>query len=130
MGENLDLAKMEEAKERAMEQFAVQRQMQSLKVELGGDLKDVSKVGHARLNALAADMGAKIAALYKDRALNDEARAKQVAELNKGMRAKAMRILDEDARLRVDQATAVRNLKVATDEIRQAMARVVEVEQA
>jgi hypothetical protein len=129
-GADLDLAKMQLAKEQAMEKFAVQRQMSSLKAELSGDLKDVSKVGHARLDSLASDMGAKIAALYKDKELSEEARAAQIEALNKSMREKAMRILDEDARLRVDQSTAVRNLKVATDEIRQAMARIVEVEQA
>ena len=40
------------------------------------------------------------------------------------LRQKALKILDEDNRLKIDQATAARNLQIATDDIKESLARV------
>merc|ERR1719428_2258215 len=97
------------------------------------DLGDLDEKSRKLLEEHAAEMAKKMQALMADTDMSEEgraARAKKMAELQDESRKKAMEILDADARLKVDQRTEDRELKIATDEIEEALAAIVDAEKS
>merc|ERR1719428_502283 len=95
------------------------------------DLGDLDEKSRKLLEEHAAEMAKKMQALMADTDMSEEgraARAKKMQELQEESRRKAMEILDADARLKVDQRTEDRELKIATDEIEEALAAIVDAE--
>jgi len=117
LGHELDLTSLEEAEQKAMEEWAVQQQMGHLKEVLGAEMQDLSGASKARLAALAQRSGAEIAALMANKDLTDEERAKKLAEIKERARLAAQKILEDNGQLALDQKTAARRLKLATKEV-------------
>jgi hypothetical protein len=120
LGEELDMTSIEEAEQHAMEQWAVQEQENHLKQVLGDELEKLSDAGAERLAAMAKRQGDKMAGIMANQHLTDDQRAQKLQELKDEARKQAMRVLEEDQQLTLDQATAARKLKVATKEVEKA----------
>jgi len=117
LGEEVDLAVLEEAEQKAMEEWAVQSQMAHMKQVLGDEVNDLGKISKQRLAKLAADSGSEIAALMADETLTEEERSKRLAEIKKKAADASRKILEDDGAMKLDAKTAARSLKIATDEV-------------
>jgi len=117
LGAEFDTSELEASEMEAMEQWAIQDQMHKMAKHLGDEIHDLNDASQARLAALAARSGKALAALMANKDLSDEERAKLIAELQEKSRQEAKGILEENGHLKLDQATAARNLQIATDEV-------------
>jgi len=128
LGEELDLSELEMAKERASEQWAIAQQQKMLEGHLGDEIHDMSALADQRLAALAAQSGKEIAELLKNEELNDAERAKAISAIKNAARMRSQKIVEQDGQLKLDQQTAERNIKIATDEVSQSMGRIATLE--
>jgi len=113
LGATLDMSEVAAAEERAMEEWAVKEQMTKLQNQLKAELATASAHAQARLSALAAENGKKLAALHRDATLTAAQKAKLIAKLQEEQRRQVALIMEKDAELKLEQATAARHLKVA-----------------
>merc|ERR1719359_1813934 len=130
MGEDLDLAALDVAEQKATEQWAVQNSQAHLKSVLGAEMADLSATSQARLRALAEKSGADIARLMAKFEGTEEERAAAVQKIKDNLAAQAKRILEENGRIELDQQTAARNIKVQTQEVQNSMGRIASLEGA
>jgi hypothetical protein len=128
LGHDLDLSKLELAEEKAMEQWAVKNQMSELKDHLGHEIQDLSAVSEKRLADLASDSAAKIAALNADESLSEKERADALAKVKADAKTRASKILEDDGRLALDQATAKRHLDAAVKDVEETTGRLAGLE--
>jgi hypothetical protein len=128
LGHELDLSSMEISEEEAAESWAVQNQARALKEHLGEELEGLSGVSAARLGELAKTSGSRIAAIMKMEGISELERAKLLAEAKEHAKQQATKIMEEGKAMELDQATAARNLKIATHEIEDSVDRMASIE--
>jgi len=114
VGHELDLTALEEAEQKAMEEWAIQTQMAQLRDHLGDEMKGMSTASQMRLAQLAQRSGAEMAGLMANKSLTDEERAKKLAEIKMRAKLDAQTILEQDGELQLEQKTAARHMKVVT----------------
>lgn len=117
LGEAVDLAELEAVEQQAMDGFAVQQARKHLEDVLGEELATLDETSKARLEALSRRTGAQIAQLMNDESITEKERADKLAALKEQARLAAEKILEDSGEIKLDQATAVRHIKVVTDEV-------------
>lgn len=128
LGSELDLASVAAAEEEAMEEWAVQEQMRSLRRQLGAELRNMSSLAESRLADLARTSGAQLAALHRNRTLTDAERAAAIAKVTAMQRERARAIMEEDQALALEQSTAARNINLATNEVERSAKQLAQLE--
>lgn len=128
LGSELDLASVAAAEEEAMEEWAVQEQMRSLRRQLGAELRNMSSLAESRLADLARTSGAQLAALHRNRTLTDAERAAAIAKVTAMQRERARAIMEEDQSLALEQSTAARNINLAMAEVERSAKQLAQLE--
>jgi len=124
LGIEFKMEDIEKAQAQAQENYYIQQQHDRLHNLLGDAVDGLRGEQAARLRALAAASGAKIAALMKDENLSEAERAAALAKIREDARNHANQILQANNQLQLEQETAARQLAVVTDEVGNSMERI------
>jgi hypothetical protein len=124
LGIEFQMESVEKAQAEAQEKYYVQQQKERLHGLLGDAVDDLRGEQAARLKALAAASGKKIAALMSAQNMSEEERAAALAKIREDARSHAQNILQANNALQLEQETAARQLQVVTDEVGNSMERI------
>jgi len=124
LGIEFKMEDIEKAQAEAQENYYIQQQHERLHGLLGDAVEGLRGEQAARLRALAASSGAKIAALMKQEGMDAAARAAALAKIREEARKHAQQILQANNELQLEQETAARQLAVVTDEVGNSMERI------